>query len=129
QAKQAIDLVERAIRESQEQRLRQDEEMVERAQRDAMRLRSYSKTRAERQREHMSSSNPYAFDPQGPDATMRPPAMPKPRKNQESSQAKQKTQEPELTILEQKPREPPPVLPLEEAVEQVRAKLFPKGKK
>ena len=55
--------------------------------------------------------------------------MPQPRKRSEAQKQEEARQEPELTILEEKPKEPPPVLPLEEAVEQVRAKLFPKGKK
>ena len=126
QAQQAIGLVERALKESQAQRLRQDEEMVERAQRDAMRLRSYTAARVDRPRDLVG---PYGPDPQGHDASRRPPAMPQPRKRSEAQKQEEARQEPELTILEEKPKEPPPVLPLEVAVEQVRAKLFPKGKK
>lgn len=125
ETKGAIDAVERTISERRQERMRRDEEMVAMAHRDARRLRALSSRRDGSPQDRNALGGTFGFDPEGTDAARKQPAMPQPRRRPEAPQPPDAP----LTILEEKPREAPPVLPLEQAVEEVRAKLFPKGKK
>lgn len=126
ETKRAVDLTERSLAMRSRGRMMPEYDAYERSQRDAMRFRAPRDGRRDRDRSRGMYEAIGEGDPRMPEGAMREPASPRSRLAKGQTEEKP---EDNLTILEERPTGPPPVLPLEKAVEEVRAKLYPRGKK